>query len=297
MARFDPAWWAARARYSDPGRASPAAKRRFLRWAAPWVRRAFRPTIEGLERLPEGPFLLVANHSAGIALAELASFSALWFERAGDRRLAALAHPLSFHFWPMTAAMRWTGAIPSSYEAAYDALGRGVPVLVFPGGDHEASRPFWQANVVDFAGRKGFLRIARTARVPIVPMGISGSHLTAPILYRSGPFLPWLLVLPRLFGLRRFPVSVLGALGALALLLFAPPAVGWPLTVALVIVWLGSPLTFLPVLPRRIRFRIGAPIAPGDLFGGGAEQEELRQAYDEVVASIESLVRPPRASP
>jgi 1-acyl-sn-glycerol-3-phosphate acyltransferase len=55
-------------------------------------------------------------------------------------------------------------------------------VLIFPGGDHEAFRPVWQAYRVDMANRKGFLRIARRAWVPIVPLGIRGSQFALPIL-------------------------------------------------------------------------------------------------------------------
>src|SRR5688500_13886930 len=118
-----------------------------------------------------------------------------------------MVHPLSFR--GRRGLMEKVGAIPSTYPAAEAALKAGTPVLVFPGGDHEAMRPVWQANRVDFAGRQGFLKIARAANVPIVPLGIRGSHFTAPVVYRGGKLLPRLLVLPYLLGFRkRYPLAL-----------------------------------------------------------------------------------------
>ena len=54
---------------------------------------------------------------------------------------------------------------------------------MFPGGDYDTFRPTLRANVIDFEGRKGYVRTALTAGVPIVPVvSIGGQeaqfHLT-----------------------------------------------------------------------------------------------------------------------
>ena len=49
------------------------------------------------------------------------------------------------------------GAIPSTYDAALGALSQGVPVLVFPGGDIDATRPVWRARRVDFGGSTAYI--------------------------------------------------------------------------------------------------------------------------------------------
>jgi len=268
------------------GRPAPWAARFVRGVVAPVVRLAFRPTMEGLERLPDdGPFLLVANHSAGMGIAEIASFAAIYLERIGrGRPLAGFAHPVAFRVPGLRLILEALGAVPSTYEAAEEALAAGVPLLVFPGGDHETLRPVWQAGRVDFAGRRGFLRIAKRAGVPVVPMGIAGAHYTAPMLWRS-PLLARLLVVPTMFGFKRWGISLLGALGAGALL-----AMPWPLParVGLSWAWLWCPFSFLPIVPWTIRFRVGEPIPPADLFDG--EDDQLTLALERVQSAVQALV-------
>lgn len=270
------------------GRPTPAMLRLLDRVIRPVVSLLFRPKLEGVANLPDdGPYLLVSNHNAGMGAAELASFASAYVEEVGAARpLAGFAHPIGFRVWPFSRFIVAVGAVPSTYEAAAETLAEGVPLLVFPGGDHETLRPIWQANLVDFGGRQGFLRIARRAKVPIVPMGIQGSHITAPIVWRS-KVLPWLLVFPRLMGIKRWGLSVLGVAGC-ALILSSSWSL--PMRVFACWLWLGSPLVFLPILPSRIRFRIGSPIPPPV----DEEDETLDAAYARVVGTIQGLVRDQR---
>lgn len=279
--------WAERARWGEPGRLNPVALRRFMRWFAPLLRLAHRPRMMGAEHLPrDRPFLLVANHSGGIALSEIACLMVMAQAHFPTLRVAGLAHPISFHLWPLPIAMRLVGAIPSSYEAAAGAFAQGVGVLVFPGGDHEVSRPMWQANRVDFNGRMGFLRVARAAGVPIVPMGIRGSYWTCPSLYRSTWLLPRLLVIPHLFGLKRYPLTLTGAAGVCAALALGVPVLGWPAALGVAWLWLASLFPLMPAFPATIRYRIGEPIAPETLFA----DDDLDAAYHLVQGRVQGLV-------
>lgn len=286
-----PNWWAARAKPGEPGRPKEGLLRVVRRWVAPAVRLLYRPKLEGTENLPkQGPYMLVANHSGGMGAAEVASFAIMYLEEVGiDRPLAGMAHPFGFSIWPISPLIKGIGAIPSTHDAARETLREGIPVLVFPGGDYEACRPVWQAGKVTFAGRKGFLRLAREAKVPIVPMGIRGSHFTVPILWRSELILAWLFVIPRVVGVKRFPVTLLGLLGAVALG-FLGPVVGLPLTALFIWFWLASPWPFLPIVPATIRIRIGKPIPPERLFDEGMK---LADAYETVEAAVQELVSRP----
>lgn len=284
--------WRKDVRIAHPGQISSDAARLLQRYVAPLVRGLHRPVLLGTEHLPRhGPFLLVANHSAGMGLAEILSFVVLYLKDVGpDRPLAGFVLPTDFHVWPLSAVAHSVGAIPSTYKAAEQTLAAQVPILVFPGGDHESLRPIWQANRVDFAGRLGFLRIARSARIPIVPLGIRGSHFTTPILARSRA-LANLLVQPRLMGINRWGISLLGLIGAVLLAAFAP--LPWPLRIGLVWFWLGTPFVFLPWVPWTIRMRIGEPIEASALFtpeGTAESEEELRKALRRVEGAVQALV-------
>jgi len=290
MARvFD--FWLRRARVGTPGLPTETMVRVAQRWIAPVVRLAFRPTFEGVENLPtSGPYLLVANHSAGLGVAEIGAVIVSWLERFGvSRPLAGMAHVFFFGSFPMSRVLTALGAIPSTRAHTEAALRAGTPVLVFPGGDHETLRPIWQAHRVDFGGRKGFLRIARATGVPVVPMAIRGAHFTAPILFRVPRAVSALFILPAVTGGWRWSVSLLAVLAVAAVIAFGG-ALGVPLQIALSWALLGSPLMMLPWIPATIRIRIGAPMEAPDLFRGGDDDGELAAAYDRVIGEMQSLV-------
>jgi len=226
-----------------------------------------------------------------MGIAEIMTIVVMYLQEVGpDRPLAAFALPLGFRVYPVSAALRAIGAIPSTYDAAHRALAAGVPLLVFPGGDHETLRPIWQANRVDFGGRVGFLRIARAMGVPIVPLGIRGGHFTAPILFRSR-ILATLLVQPRLMGSKRWGLSLLAVIGAVVITMFVP--LSPPLRALAVWLWLGSPFAFTPWVPWTLRLRIGAPIASTDLFPPETSRgtdDDLRLALPRVQAAVQALV-------
>jgi 1-acyl-sn-glycerol-3-phosphate acyltransferase len=271
-----------------PGQPDPRAARRWSRYLGPIVRLALRPAFESAEKLPaDGAYLLVANHS-GLGNPDIASLIIAYLDHPGMRFPAAMVHPVSFNSSPAGGWMQRLGAIPSTYEAALGALAQGVPVLVFPGGDIDATRPVWRARRVELGGRKGFLRIARDAKVPIVPMGIRGSHYVAPILFRSS-LLSTLLVLPRLNGVRRFPVTLLGVLGAIALLSALGPSLGWFVASILAVLWIVLPLSQIPWVPWTVRMRIGDPIAHHELFPDDGDAT-LDRAYERVHRALEDLV-------
>lgn len=285
-----PARWAEGVVVEHPGRPSATAVRWVRRVFDPLVRVNHRPTLSGVEHLPtKGAFLLVANHSAGLGIAEILSFVVLYLRQVGpDRPLAGFAHPIAFNVFPVSSMLRHIGAVPSTYDAAERALGAGVPLLVFPGGDHETLRPIWQAHRVDFGGRVGFLKIARRAGVPIVPLGIRGGHFTGPVLVRSR-WLAWVFIWPRLVGVKRWGVSLLGVIGAAVILGLVPWE--WHWRAALVWLWLGSPFVYLAFVPWTLRFRIGEPIPPSDLFPDGEGEDALGRALALVEERVQNLVR------
>ncbi|MDB4943573.1 MAG: phospholipid/glycerol acyltransferase [Labilithrix sp.] len=281
--------WGRGARVERPGQATPLAVRFLTRWALPVLRVFHRPSLTGTEHLPaRGRYLLVANHPTSVGLGEFGSFAALWAERFGAARpLAGFAHAFAFGVWPLPWLFAQIGAIPSTYDAAERALRQEVPIVVFPGGDHEAFRPVTRAGVVDFAGRLGFLRIARKTGSPIVPMAFRGYG--APFLHRSR-LLTYLFVWPWLCGIKRYGLSVLAVLGAAAILVLVPLA--WPWRLLLAYAFAASPVALLPVWPATLRIVIGAPLAPEALFElshDASEEALLRAALARVERAVQAL--------
>jgi 1-acyl-sn-glycerol-3-phosphate acyltransferase len=276
-------------RTGAPGRPTRAIVWLLLALARPVVRVMYRPTLEGTENLPrEGAFMLVANHGASLGAADILAIAVMWLERFGvERPLAGFAHPFAFHLWPISIFMSQLGAIPSTFADGESTLASGVPILIFPGGDHEATRPFWLGQKTDFGGRVGFLKLARKAKVPIVPMGVAGSHMTAPVLLRSKRALSVAYVLPRLLGVKRYPFTVLAALGAIAIVLALPqlPYARFAFAFA----FLASPLTLIPWVPCKLRARVGTPLSPDELFAG--VDDELTPALARVEAEIDALMK------
>jgi 1-acyl-sn-glycerol-3-phosphate acyltransferase len=288
------AWLARRAKVGSPGEPRPWVLG-LLRWVVtPLVRLLWPARLVGWERVPaDRAALIVANHS-GSGVVDVFALAVALLERPGPLpRLTGMAHPAAFHLPIVGRFLRDVGAIPATYEHAQAALAQGVHVLVYPGGDHDAFRPVWQAADVDFAGRQGFLRLARRAGVPVVPLGYRGTAFSNPVLWRSG-LLPRLALLPRLLGLKRLPILVPWLAGLAAILLTALPE--HPLAAALLawvwvsFFWVGMAL---PWVPWPVQMTIGEPIAPEDLFGTRDEAAPLDAAYARVVTQVEAAVRAP----
>jgi 1-acyl-sn-glycerol-3-phosphate acyltransferase len=87
------------------------------------------------------------------------------------------------------------------------ALESGAALLVYPGGDYEVFRPSWERHKVGFGGRKGYVRLAREAGVPIVPIASVGGQETALFLDR-GQWLAKLLMVDKLARLKSVPISL-----------------------------------------------------------------------------------------
>jgi 1-acyl-sn-glycerol-3-phosphate acyltransferase len=212
----------------------------------------FRADVRGLQNIPpEGPVLLVGNHSGGTWIADTFVFAQAFYDHFGaGRRFHQLAHDLVFKVPGLRALVERYGTVPASPDNMARALRRDAALLVYPGGDHETFRPSWESDRVDFANRTGFVKLALEHDVPVVPVVSIGGQETALFLGRGRR-------LARALRLdRRFRLKVL------------PPVVGPPF---------GLTIMDLPgrfPLPAKISISVGKPIDLGKRLGSRADPEE-----------------------
>jgi 1-acyl-sn-glycerol-3-phosphate acyltransferase len=227
----------------------------------------FRGEVRGLGNIPEkGPVLLVGNHSGGNLTVDSGVFTLAFCAYFGvERPLHTLAHNLVVSA-PGLGFLKRFGVIAASPGNAEEALDAGAAVLVYPGGDREVHRPSWHGHVVDFGGRKGWIRLALEQDVPIVPVVAIGGQETALFLSR-GETLAKLLMLDRTLRLKVLPISL---------------ALPWGLNV-------GDFLGHLP-LPAKITIETLPPIHLRDEFGPepdlGDVYEHVQRLMQETLAAL-----------
>jgi 1-acyl-sn-glycerol-3-phosphate acyltransferase len=156
--------------------------------------------------VPE-PVLLVGNHGFG-GLVDLNVLVMFAVQRAvGFKRpTTALVHQVA---WTVGAGKiaEAMGGQPASCESAEKAFAAGNNVLVFPGGDVDAAKPWANRNRVSFQGRSGFARLAIDRKVPIVPIVTAGAGESLFVI-SDGRRLARALQLPRFLRVKALPVSV-----------------------------------------------------------------------------------------
>jgi 1-acyl-sn-glycerol-3-phosphate acyltransferase len=166
----------------------------------------FRAEVRGLDRIPrEGPVLLVGNHSGGNLPPDTFVFTLAFCSYFGvERPFYQLAHNLVVSM-PGLGSLRKFGTVAANHDNAMLALESGAALLVYPGGDYEVFRPSWERHKVDFGGRKGYVKLAREAGVPIVPVAAIGGQEAALFLDR-GQWLAKLLMVDKLARLKSVPI-------------------------------------------------------------------------------------------
>jgi 1-acyl-sn-glycerol-3-phosphate acyltransferase len=150
-------------------------------------RHYFRVRITGIEHFPaRGPVLLVGNHSGGLMPFEgLFTAQAIHDRHGAERRVYALVHEVLYHDDTTRSIARRLGMLRAGHDSARAAFAAGHAVLVYPGSDVDSFRPFSQRHRIELGGRKGFLRLALSAGVPIVPVVTAGTHEQMIVLSRG----------------------------------------------------------------------------------------------------------------
>ena len=223
----------------------------------------FRMEMEGWERLPKPPALFIGIHSGAPFVWDAWTVGVQWWRHFGDeRKLHGTAHDALMAAPGIGSYFRKMGVLPAAPDSISAALAAGHDVALWPGGEVDSLRPWTQRDEAILAGRKGFIRMAIKAGVPIVPISTVGGPDSMPVL-TSGRRLASVLQLDKVARLKRFPIAI-----------SAP----WGVAPAL--------LPELP-LPTKIRTAFQEPVKVSNDPKKASDQAYVDKKYDEVLASIQ----------
>ncbi|OBH85753.1 glycerol acyltransferase [Mycobacterium scrofulaceum] len=168
----------------------------------------FRMEIDGWENIPAPPALLVGIHSGAPFVWDAWTVGLQWWRRFGQERpLHGTAHDALMAIPVIGRYFRSMGVLPAAPDAIATALAEGRDVALWPGGEVDSLRPWTERDQANLAGRKGFVKMAIRAGVPIVPIATVGGADAMPVLIR-GDKLSKALQLDRLLRLKVFPLAV-----------------------------------------------------------------------------------------
>jgi 1-acyl-sn-glycerol-3-phosphate acyltransferase len=238
----------------DPFGYDPRYAASMLLPAALMYRYWLRVETRGIERVPDGRVLLIANHAGNTFAWDGAMLAlSLLLDHEPPRAVRGMAE----YYLPTIpffgTLMHRMGSVVGTPANCAQLLERGEAIMVFPEGERGFVKPYAKRYQLQRFGN-GFLRLALETDTPIVPVGIVGAEEQSPGLLRSR-------TLGRLIG--------------------APVA---PIT--LTMPWLGL-AGFVP-LPVKFRLHFGEPLR----FEGDATEEdaEVEKKVAVVKRAIRSLI-------
>ncbi len=237
----------------DPFGFDPDYLKKYLGFAVWIYRHYFRCEVRGVEQIPDGRCLLVANHSGQLPFDAAMITLAAFLEREPPRFFRSMIERFVPNTPFVSVFMARCGQILGTPENCLRLLRAEEGLLVFPEGVRGLNKTWKDRYRLQEFGQ-GFMRLAIETETPVVPVAVVGAEEQAPAL----------LNLPSvggLFGMPAFPVTPTNPL---------VPVVG--------------------LLPYPVKYRIyfGAPLR----FGGDAndEDEVILGKVQEVRATIQRML-------
>jgi 1-acyl-sn-glycerol-3-phosphate acyltransferase len=237
----------------DPYGLNPESWRRMLLPVVLLYRYYFRVETFGIERVPAGRVLVIANHAGQLPFDGMMLGTSLLLEAEPPRIARAMGeYWIPSLPWVSIAAAR-TGALVGTPSNCAHMLENGECVMVFPEGVRGMNKRYAERYQLQRFGL-GFMRLALETRTPIVPVGIVGSEEQQPGFANLGR-------LGRLLGMPAFPITAT-----------------FP--------WLG-PLGLLP-MPVKYRLHFGEPLH----FEGDSTDDDalIEQKVERVKSAISELL-------
>lgn len=211
----------------DPFGAEPEYMRKVVPAIEFLYRVYFRAEAHGLENVPDGRCLLIANHSGQLPFDGLVLGTSLILEREPPRMMRAMVEkfvPTIPFFGTFCVRCGQVTGLPDNCRRLLEAE---EAVAVFPEGARGISKPFSERYQMTQFGH-GFMRLALQTNSPIIPIAVVGAEEQV-INLANVEFLA------RMFGAPSFPLpALLPILGPLAM---------WPMPVKYRL-YFGEPMYF-----------------------------------------------------
>jgi 1-acyl-sn-glycerol-3-phosphate acyltransferase len=183
-------------------------------------------------------------------------------EKMQERPLHGTAHDALMAAPLVGSYFRRMGVLPAAPDSIASALAEGHDVARWPGGEIDSLRPWTDRDEAVLAGRKGFIRMAINAGVPIVPIATVGGPDSMPVI-ATGRRFARLFQLDKVARLKMFPIA-----------LSAPWGIG------------PAMLPELP-LPTKIRTAFQAPVKLSRDPAEAKDEDYVDRKYEEVRSSIQ----------
>jgi 1-acyl-sn-glycerol-3-phosphate acyltransferase len=196
----------------DPFGFDPRTARYVLASMAFLYRYYFRVQTSGLENLPRGRALFIANHSGQVPLDGAMLGTALMLDAEPPRFARSMVERWSAELPFVSVIFPRLGQVIGTPENARRLLENEEVIVVFPEGYRGISKTFDQRyQLVDFG--LGFMRLALETRTPIVPVSIVGAEEQYPSIANVRPLakllrMPAFPIIPQAFVGMMLPLPV-----------------------------------------------------------------------------------------
>ena len=183
----------------DPFGFDPQYLKRYLGLGA-WVyRKYFRCESFGVQNLPDGPALVIANHSGQLPYDGAMISMATFLDREPPRFLRSMVERFVPSMPFVSPFLARCGQILGTPENCRRLLEAGESILVFPEGVRGLNKTWAHRYQLQRFGQ-GFMRLAIEAKVPVIPVGVIGAEEQAPTFFNAAK-------LGKAFGIPALPLT------------------------------------------------------------------------------------------
>jgi len=160
----------------------------------------FRVETTGIEQVPEGRVLLIANHSGQIPLDGILIGMSMFLESEPPRVTRAMVERWIPSVPFISSLFSRFGQMVGDHHNCRDLLEHDQCVLVFPEGVRGSGKTIFNKYQLQRFGT-GFIRLALETRAPIVPIAVIGCEETMPSIHDLKP-------LAKLLSIPYLPVTI-----------------------------------------------------------------------------------------